>query len=193
VRGLGPATIAVVRDLVETGQSRYLDELRQAMPEGLLDLVAIPGLGVEKIRALHAQLGVTSLATLELAAKDGRLAKMKGMGPKTAQRILKGIAFLRSTGSQMLFPQAVAQASAMLESVRAHAGVIRAEVAGSIRRRREVISDVDIVAACSDNPETVARSFVEDSEVQPASGGDVTVSLRHPDGTRLDVARHGEQ
>src|SRR5262245_36817408 len=97
VRGLGPATLSVVRDLVETGASRYLEELRQATPAGLLDLVDVPGLGVEKIRALHSQLGITSLAALELAAKDGRLAKMKGMGPKTAQRILKGIAFMRSS------------------------------------------------------------------------------------------------
>ncbi|HEU4996270.1 MAG TPA: DNA polymerase/3'-5' exonuclease PolX [Gemmatimonadaceae bacterium] len=187
VRGLGPATIAVIRDLVQTGQSRYLEELRQATPEGLLDLVAVPGLGVEKIRALHAQLGITSLAALELAARDGRLAKMKGMGPKTADKILKSIAFMRSTGSLMLYPQAAAQANAFLESVRGHSGVVRADVAGSIRRRREVVGDVDIVAACSDNPEAVARSFGEGSDIQPAPGGDVTVSVRHADGTKLDL------
>lgn len=187
VRGLGPATIAVIRDLVQTGQSGYLEELRQATPAGLLDLLDVPGLGVEKIRALHAQLGITTLAALELAARDGRLAKMKGMGPKTADKILKSIAFMRSTGSLMLYPQAVAQANAFLESVRGHSGVIRAEVAGSIRRRREVVGDVDIVAACSDDPETVARSFGEGPDIQPAPGSDATVSVRHADGTKLDL------
>jgi DNA polymerase (family 10) len=106
VRGLGPATIAVVRDLVETGSSRYLDELRSATPEGLLDMLAIPGLSPEKIHKIYEELEIADVAKLEEAARDGRLAKIRGFGPKTAERILKGIAFSRETGVLELYPRA---------------------------------------------------------------------------------------
>ena len=72
VRGLGPATISVVRDLVETGSSRYLDELRNATPEGLLDMLRIPGLTAEKIHKIYEELEISDVAELEAAARDGR-------------------------------------------------------------------------------------------------------------------------
>src|SRR5438132_9409342 len=146
VRGLGPATLAVVRDLVETGESRYLEQLRAATPEGLLELTGVPGLGIEKIHKLHAELGIASLADLESAAESGKLATIKGMGPKTAKKILAGIAFMRNAGVLMLYPHAIAQANGLLAAVRSHPDVVRAEIAGSLRRRREVVGDVDIVA-----------------------------------------------
>src|SRR5437867_3487199 len=71
VRGIGPATLAVVRDLVETGESRYLEQLREGTPEGLLELTGVPGLGIEKIHKLHAELGISSIADLESAAESG--------------------------------------------------------------------------------------------------------------------------
>jgi DNA polymerase (family 10) len=98
VRGLGPATLSVVRDLVETGESRYLEQLREAMPEGVLELMRVPGLSTEKIHKLHAELGIESLDDLERAARDGRLITVRGMGPKTAEKILAGIAFVRDAG-----------------------------------------------------------------------------------------------
>src|SRR3954463_12200464 len=88
VRGLGPATLAVVRDLVEHGQSRYLEQLRQTTPEGLLALLDVPGLTPAKIHAIHEALGIESVEELEEAARDGRLAKLPRYGQKTADRIL---------------------------------------------------------------------------------------------------------
>jgi DNA polymerase (family X) len=186
VRGLGPSTLAVVRDLVETGESRYLEQLREATPEGLLELMGVPGLGIEKIHKLHQELGIASLADLESAAQDGRLAKIKGLGPKTARRILAGIAFNRDAGVLTLYPHAVAQANALLASVRSHPDVARAEIAGSIRRRREVIGDVDIVAACA-RPEQVAQSFTRIAGVRSASGSGGFATIRYVDGTKLDL------
>jgi DNA polymerase (family 10) len=187
VRGLGPATLAVVRDLVETGESRYLEELREATPEGLLELMGVPGLGTEKIHKLHEELGIASLADLEAAAQDGRLAKVRGMGPKTARKILTGISFMRDAGVLSLYPHAAAEAAHLVASVRSHPDVVRAEVAGSIRRRREVVADVDIVAACAQSPEKVAQSFTRISGVKSASGSDASVSIRFIDGTKLDL------
>lgn len=187
VRGLGPATLAVVRDLVETGASRYLESLREATPEGLLELMRVPGLGVDKIHRLHAELGIASLAELELAAQEGRLARVKGMGPRTAQKILAGIAFMKDAGALRLYVHAIVEARALLASIRAHPQVTRAELAGSLRRRREVVSDVDIVAACSDAPERVAQSFTRTSGVRSASGDGASVTVHYVDGTKLDL------
>jgi DNA polymerase (family 10) len=187
VRGLGPATLAVVRDLVETGESRYLEELRAATPEGLLELMRVPSLSIEKIHKLHATLGISSLAELEEAAQDGRLTKMKGWGPKTAARILAGIAFMKDAGVLRLYPHVLPEATALLASVRSHPDIVRAELAGSMRRRREVISDVDVVAACSRAPEEVAQSFTRTPGVRSTAGTGASVSIYYMDGTKLDL------
>jgi DNA polymerase (family 10) len=187
VSGLGPATLAVVRDLVETGESRYLEQLRANTPEGLLDLMRVPGLSIEKIHRLHAELGIASLAELEQAAHDGRLRRLKGWGPKTADKLLANIAFMRDASVLRLYVHAVPESNALLASVRAHPDVTRAELAGSIRRRREVVSDVDIVASCRSSPEAVAQSFTRAAGVRSATGEGAEVSIRFVDGIRLDL------
>lgn len=187
VRGFGPATLAVVRDLVEFGESRYLEQFRAETPDGLLDLMNVPGLGIEKIHKLHRELGITSIEDLEVAAREGRLAKVKGLGPRTAQKLLQGIAFVREARVLALYPHALAVGNALLASVRSHPDVVRAELAGSLRRRREVIGDVDIVASCRTDPAAVARSFTRIAGVRAVAGEDAAVSISYTDGTRLDL------
>lgn len=102
-RGIGPATLSVIRDLIEGGESRYLEQLRADVPDGLLELLRVPGLSTAKIHHLHRELDVDSVEALEAAALDGRLARLKGFGPKTSQRLLKGIRFLRSSGERSLY------------------------------------------------------------------------------------------
>ena len=190
VRGLGPATIAVVRDLVESGSSRYLDQLREATPEGLLEMLRVPGLSAAKIHVIHEELGVTDVAGLEEAARDGRLAKLKGFGPKTAAKILTGIAFARETGMLLLIPQAIAEANHLLAMVRQHPDVIDAAVAGAVRRHREVVADIAIVACCTADasPELVATSFTRIGGIREAAGaGTDSVSIHFVNGTRMDL------
>jgi DNA polymerase (family 10) len=187
-RGLGPATLAVIRDLIATGESSYLEQLRAATPSGLLELLRIPGLGTAKIHELHAELGVDAVESLEAAARDGRVAALPRYGPKTAEKIIKGIAFLRASGSRQLYPHAAAEGARLLAAVRAHPDVIRAELAGSLRRLCETIGDVDIVAACSTQPVEVAASFARAPGVRDARGaGTGSVSIVYVDGTRLDL------
>ena len=187
-RGLGPATLSVVRDLIETGESSYLEQLRATTPSGLLDLLRVPGLGVAKIRKLHESLGIDSLQSLEAAARDGRVAALPRYGPKTAEKILKGIEFVRKSGSGKLYPRAAAEGERFLAMVRSHPAVVVAELAGSLRRRRETVDDVDIVAACEGDPMEVARSFARISGVREATGvGTGSVSIVYVDGTRLDL------
>src|SRR5262249_14369707 len=80
-RGLGPATLAVVRDLVESGESRLLEQLRESTPEGLLEMLDVPALSPAKIRVIHQELGIETVEALEAAARDGRIAKLRNFGP----------------------------------------------------------------------------------------------------------------
>lgn len=188
VRGLGPATIAVVRELVETGSSRYLEQLREAAPEGLLEMLRIPGLSAEKIHKIYEALEITDMAQLEEAARDGRLAKIKGFGPKTAAKILKGIAFSRETGVLELYPRARAEAEHILVMVREHPDIRHAAIAGAVRRRREVVSGITIVACCHEaaSPPAVAASFTRIGGVREATGeGTDSVEIHFVDGVRL--------
>jgi DNA polymerase (family 10) len=186
-RGLGPATLSVVRDLIATGESRYLEKLRADIPPGLLELLRVPGLAIAKIHRLHQELGVDSVDALESAARDGRLAKLKGFGPKTAQRILKGIGLLRTSGSRMLYHRAAAEARALLPMVRAHPDVLIAEIAGSVRRHNETVGDIDLVAACGREPANVAASFARAPGVRDARVDGASVSIIYVDGARLDL------
>ena len=190
VRGLGPATLAVVRDLVETGSSSYLDQLREATPEGLLDMLAIPGLTPEKIHKIHEELEITDLAQLEEAARDGRLDKIRGFGPKTAEKILKGIAFSRETGLLELYPRARVEAENLVRLVREHPDIDEAAIAGAIRRHREVVRGVMVVARCRSGakPVDVATSFTRINGVKAAKGaGTDCVEIQFVDGQRLTL------
>ena len=186
-RGLGPATLAVVRDLVETGESSYLEQLRATTPPGLLDLLRVPGLGTAKIHKLHEALGIDSLESLEQAARDGRVAKLPRYGPKTAEKLLRGIELLRARGTQRLYPQGAEEGARVLAMVRSHPDVLAAELAGSLRRRRETVGDVDVVAACT-RPEAVAASFANAPGVRSArASGTGSVAITYVDGTCIDL------
>jgi DNA polymerase (family 10) len=187
-RGLGPATLSVLRDLIATGESRYLNRLRADVPPGVLELLRVPGLGIAKIHLLHEAVGVDSVDALEMAARDGRLAKVKGFGPKTTERILKAIGVFRSSGARQLHHLGAAESRAHVAQVRMHPDVVAAEVAGSVRRHGETIGDTDIVAACRSDPAAVAASFSRAPGVRAAHQQSRTsVTLTHVDGTRLDL------
>ena len=188
LRGIGPATFGVLKELATTGRSTYLEQLSENAPEGLLELLRVPGLGLSKIRQVHEALGIESVQDLEEAATDGRLARLKGFGPKTAEKIARGIAHLRATGNAVLYPHAMAEASRLLVAVRAHPDVRRAELAGSLRRRLELVRDVDIVADCAGDPRAVATSFAHAPGVREVVGvGEPHVAITFVDGTRLDL------
>lgn len=187
LRGLGPATIAVIRDLVEQGESRYLEALRAATPEGLLELARVPGLSQQRIHQLHQELGISSVEELESAAREGRLTRLKGVGPRTAQKILKNIEFMRGARPLRLYVHAIGEAHALLAAVRSHPDVVRAELGGSLRRHVEVAGDVDIVAACTASPVAVARSFTRLPGLRSSEGEGASVRLQFMDGLPLDL------
>ena len=185
VRGLGPATLAVVRDLVETGESRYLEQLRESMPEGLLEMLDLPALTPAKIRLIHQELGIETVEELEAAARDGRLAKLPKFGPKTAEKILNGIATARDRGAMRLYYHIIVDAKQLLANVEAHPRVKRAVLAGTLRRRLEVAEEIEIVAACDGDPVDVAQSWTRVPGVRHAEGKGASVSIGFVDGTHL--------
>ncbi len=158
VSGIGKATAQVIEEIVRTGESRYLDELRGQYPPGIFELLRIPKLGLKKIGALYSELGIASLAELEAAAKDGRLAKLKGFGAKTAEQIVAGIEFARMRESQFLLPIGLEAAEVLRERLAEIEEVEDAEVSGSVRRRLEVIRNVNLVVATK-KPAIVAEKL----------------------------------
>jgi DNA polymerase (family 10) len=158
ISGVGEGIAAVLAELVQTGTSRMLEELRAKTPVGLYDVMRIKGVGARRGRTLYADLGIDSLEKLEEAAAAGRLATLPGFGAKTEQKILEGVAFVRSMRGRRRYFQAVEAAAALLELVEGLPGVVRASSAGEIRRRLEVVDSIDLVAAAR-RPAAVLAAF----------------------------------
>jgi DNA polymerase (family 10) len=159
VSGVGKATGKVVEEIVRTGRSEYLEELRAQYPPGIFELLRVPKLGLKKIGQLHSELGIGSLDDLEDATRDGRVAKLKGFGAKTAEMILKGIDFARLRESSFLLPIGLEAGELLRERLAAFDEVEDAEVSGSVRRRLEVIHNVNIVVSTK-KPDEVAKKLV---------------------------------
>jgi len=186
--GIGSTTLAVLSDLVETGDSDYLNLLRETTPAGLVEMLRVPGLGPTRIHKLHTGLGIETVAELEAAARDGRLAKLSGFGVKTAEKILRGIAVLRETSGKLLHSLAAAEAQRLRKAVGKLPGVVRVEIAGSIRRSAEVVRDIDLVVAVSGAANEVAGALAKVPGVQEVTGGGgPAVALRMINGVRTDV------
>lgn len=150
-------------------------------------MVRVPGLGIAKVKLLHEELGIEDLEELEQAARDGRLAKLPKFGPKTAERILAGIAFARDSGKRSLYHRGLAQAYVLREGIARHPDVIEAIIAGAVRRHLPTIGDIDIVAICKANPEEVARSFASAPAVKEVVEGGSRISIRFIDDTRMNL------
>jgi DNA polymerase (family X) len=187
VPGIGDTMYAKIVQLSTTGQLPAYDELRRNTPPGLVALLRVPGLGPKKIKALHQELKIESLADLNEAAKSGKIAALKGFGEKTEAKILEGIAFVEKSGDRILQSHAFRLVTPILEAVRGHKQVIRAEYCGSLRRRAETIGDLDILFS-SKHPGEVLDAFVKLPQVATVlAHGPTKVSVRLADGVQCDL------
>jgi DNA polymerase (family 10) len=180
--GVGEGIGEVLRELVETGQSSLHARLAAETPIGLYDVMRIKGLGASRIRTLYAELGVDSLDRLEAAALAGRVARLPGFGEKTEQLVLSGIAFARAARGRRRLPHAEQAADDLLEAVRALEGVSKAEIAGEVRRRLEVVESIEIVAASRSPQKVLAvfRAIAGSSSSEDEAGN--TAEIRLSDG-----------
>ncbi len=159
VKGIGKALAEKITTLVSTGGLPFYDELRASFPASLLDILRIPGLGPKKIRKLYTELGIDSLEALEKACQEDRVAALDGFGSKMQAKILEGIAFIRKHSGRHHYHSAAAAAERLLLALRARPAVIRAEVAGSLRRHRETVKDIDIVASAEEKDRAGLMTF----------------------------------
>jgi DNA polymerase (family 10) len=187
VPGVGETIWKKVVALATTGRLESYEELRKATPPGLVALLRVPGLGPKKIKTLHDDLKVESLADLRKVAESHQIAKLKGFGEKTEAKILEGITFLESAGDRILQSRARKLVEPILQAVRAHPAVIRTEVCGSLRRRAETIGDLDVLFS-ADDPVPVLDHFVKLPEVATVlAHGPTKASVRLLDGVQCDL------
>ncbi|MBN1795019.1 MAG: DNA polymerase/3'-5' exonuclease PolX [Candidatus Omnitrophica bacterium] len=150
IPGIGKALSEKIAYLVLNGSLPYYEELKESLPEGLPGLLKVPTLGPKKIRVLYEKIGITTLGELEYACHGNRLLALDGFGAKTQQNILNGIQYLRRYQDQHLFSVAFEEAEKILEGLGRNRRITTISLAGSIRRRKEIIRDIDIVAASAE-------------------------------------------
>jgi DNA polymerase (family 10) len=160
IEGIGKTLQEKIQTLVTTGELLFYTELKARIPPGLLEILRIPGMGPKKARMLSEQLGITDLDKLKEACIQGQVAELKGFGAKTQAKILEGIEFLGRSGQRIRIDEAQVVGGRILEALRTVPDVLRLELCGSLRRRKESIQDIDILAVAAD-PGPLMSKFVK--------------------------------
>jgi DNA polymerase (family 10) len=187
-KGVGPATLQIVTELVGTGRASMLEDLRQQIPTGLVEMLEISGLGVAKIRQIHEVLGIDSLPELEAAAHDGRLAKLPRFGPRTSENILKAIAFLRKATAFRLYHHAAEEAEGLRAALERLPGVASAVIAGDVRRRTEVVRDLIVVLVADVAPAELFKRLSQLPGIHEYAGQDERrLTLRFAGGASAQI------
>jgi DNA polymerase (family X) len=187
IKGIGEALQKKITELVTTGKLAYYDDLKASTPPGLLEVLQIPGVGPKKVKVLYEKLDVKSVADLEAACKAGKVAIMEGFGEKTQAKILEGIAFKRTYAARHLIIEALRVSEPILESLRQHPDVVRCSTAGSLRRFRETIGDIDFLVS-SRNPAAVIESFTtEPGVISVSAKGETKASAIVEGGIQCDL------
>ena len=187
IPGIGKALTEKVETLYTTGELEFYDKLVASVPSGLMDLLEVPGLGGKKIKALHEQLGVDSIDSLTKACKEGEVAKLKGFGAKTQEKILSGIKNREAYAARHLWWDARAVVERILPALQALPDVERAEAAGSFRRGMETVGDLDFIVASS-NPAPIMEWFVGMEGISEVTAhGETKSSIRMEGGMQADL------
>ena len=190
IPGVGQAIAQKITEILETGDLTLHRRLREEIPEGITALLAIPDVGPKTAKLIWEQLQLTTLDEIEKAAAEGRLRQLKGLGPKTEQAILEGIRRLREREAQparILLGDALPVAEELLEGLRQCPAVQRADAAGSLRRRKPTVGDIDLLAASQD-PQTVTDFFVRLPQIARVQAhGDTKASVILHNGLQVDL------
>lgn len=187
VKGVGSALIEKIESLHRTGELEYYNKLRASVEPGLIEMLDIPGLGGKKVKKLHDALGVDTIDALKAACEAGEVAALKGFGAKSEEKILKGIENRAAYAKRHLWWAAWEVAEPILEGLRSLAQVERAEVAGSLRRLRETVGDLDFIVAAAE-PELIMEWFVgQDAVAEVTAQGSTKSSVRFESGLQADL------
>ncbi len=187
IKGIGEALQKKIGELVATGRLAYYEELKAATPPGLIAMLEVPGLGPKKVKALHDKLNLRTVEELEQACKEGKVAGLEGFGEKTQANIREGIERRRAYASRHLLSDALSAGQRLLETLRLHPEVTRCGIAGSLRRYREVIGDIDLVAS-SKAPGRVLDYFTgQPGVLRIIAKGDTKASVLIQEGIQCDL------
>jgi DNA polymerase (family 10) len=187
IKGIGEALSKKIEEYCETGKMEYYEELTKEIPGSLLELMEIPNLGPKKIKVLYDVLGITNIGELEYACKENRLVHLTGFGEKSQEKVLKGIEFLKRHKGEFLFGDIYPEAEGIRMQLSSLIPPQLIEVCGSIRRRKEIVRDMDILIA-SDNHEKVTSFFVSMPEVDEVLvTGETKTSVRMSSGIVADL------
>jgi DNA polymerase (family 10) len=187
VRGIGEALAKKIAELHLTGRLELMERLHAELPPGILDLLQVPDLGPKKIAALQKELGITSLADLMAACLAERVRAVKGFGKRSEQKILEGLRRLESRERRTLLSDALEAGEKLLEHLTSSPSALRTDLAGSARRGRETVGDLDLVAA-SEAPTALSDHFAAFPAVEEVlARGDTKTSVRLASGLQVDL------
>ena len=187
IPGIGKSIAEKIKELAATGSLKYLEELRTEFPAAILELFSISGLGAKKIKALYDQLQVSSIEQLRQACETGRVAELSGFGETTQTKICKAIKERAKHSGYFQFGQIAGEAETMRSDLAGHPDALQVDVAGSYRRRKEIVHDLDLVVATK-RPEAITKFFVAHPLVESIiAQGPTKSSVRLRSGVQCDL------
>jgi len=187
IPGIGKSIAEKIKELAAIGSLKYLEELRTQFPAAILELFSISGLGAKKIKALYEQLQVSSIEQLRQACETGRVAELPGFGETTQTKICKAIEERAKHSGYFQFGQIAGEAETMRSDLAGHPNALQVDVAGSYRRRKEIVHDLDLVVATK-KPEAITKFFVAHSLVDSIiAQGPTKSSVRLRSGVQCDL------
>lgn len=186
--GIGDALAKKITEIIETDHLSYLDRLRQETPKSLIELMHIPQIGPKKALALYQKKGIATIEQLKIAAEKGELQDLDGFGKITEDNILKGIHMIERTQGRSLLGHALHSAEKIISYMKNQGDIKHISVAGSLRRMKETIGDIDILVATSSDPLPIMGFFTQYPQCQETLvTGDTKTSIRLDDGTQVDL------
>ena len=187
IKGIGKSVASLVDEFYSTGSSSAFIDLQESIPDGLIEMLRIPGLGPRKISFLHNEANIETIDQLAESCKNGNLSNLKGFGKKTQDNILKGIELLKTNQGRSRIDIAGSEMFPLFNSLKKNNEVIRIEIAGSFRRALETVKDIDFVV-CANNHETVTKLFTTHSSVKEViQEGTTKSAVRLHSGLQVDL------
>lgn len=190
IPGVGKAIADKIDELLRTGKLEFLEKLKEEVPPGLADWLQVPGLGPKKVAMIWKELGITTLAELSQAATEGKLRTMAGMGAKSEAQILTGIESLSRRSGRIPLGRAYPLAQQIISTLKQIPGVSAAEPAGSLRRMRATVGDLDILVAATDSGPVIDAFTTLPGVIRIHGKGDIKASIEFGDGVRAQVWVH---
>src|SRR2546423_3604747 len=187
IPGIGKSIALKIKELAANGSLKYLEELSAQFAPGILEMFSLPGLGAKKIRALYDQLGISSIEQLQKACEEGRVAELPGFGQTTQQKLCDAIAKRTAHAGAFQFGQVAAEAETLREDLVAHPDALQVDIAGSYRRRKEIVHDLDLLVATK-KAEAITKFFISHPLVESIiAQGPTKSSVRLRSGVQCDL------